>query len=88
MKLRITVLIVGILSLTGCGEKYTMESKEGVTLVKNEGGATLGYSPSSGVKIIAKDRYAFKDLNKNGLVDPMKIGACLSMHGQRTWLKK
>jgi beta-glucosidase len=70
MKLRITVLIVGILSLTGCGEKYTMESKEGVTLVKNEGGATLGYSPSSGVKIIAKDRYAFKDLNKNGLVDP------------------
>jgi beta-glucosidase len=70
MKLRITVLIVGILSLTGCGEKYTMESKEGVTLVKNEGGATLGYSPSSGVKIIAKDRYAFKDLNKNGVVDP------------------
>jgi beta-glucosidase len=70
MKLRITVLIVGILSLTGCGEKYTMETKEGVTLVKNEGGATLGYSPSSGVKIIAKDRYAFKDLNKNGVVDP------------------
>jgi beta-glucosidase len=47
-----------------------MEKKEGVTLVKNEGGATLGYSPTSGVQIIAKDRYAFKDLNKNGMVDP------------------
>ena len=40
------------------------------TLVKNEGGATLGYSPTSGVEIITKDRYAFKDLNKNGVVDP------------------
>jgi len=70
MKFRITLLISSILLLTGCGEKYTVETKEGVTLVKNEGGATLGYSPTSGVELITKDRYAFKDLNKNGMVDP------------------
>ena len=70
MKLRSTLLIVSLLVLAGCGEKYTTETKEGFTLVKNEGGANLGYSPTSGVQIIAKDRHAFKDLNKNGAVDP------------------
>ncbi|MCD7973601.1 MAG: glycoside hydrolase family 3 C-terminal domain-containing protein [Candidatus Azobacteroides sp.] len=39
-------------------------------LVKNPGGATLGYSPNSGVKIITKDGLKFKDLNKNGELDP------------------
>jgi len=39
-------------------------------LVENEGGATLGYSPASGVKIITKDGLQFKDLNKNGKLDP------------------
>ncbi|PIB39231.1 glycoside hydrolase family 3 protein [Maribacter sp. 4G9] len=58
-----------MIALTSCGEKYTSESKNYVTLVKNKGGATLGYSPKSGVQIIAKERYAFKDLNKNGTVD-------------------
>ena len=70
MKLRSPLLIVSLLVLAGCGEKYTTETKDGFTLVKNEGGASLGYSPTSGVQIIAKDRHAFKDLNKNGVVDP------------------
>ena len=70
MKLRITLLIASLLLLASCGQKYTTETKQGITLVKNEGGATLGYSSTSGVQIIAKDRHAFKDLNKNGVVDP------------------
>ena len=37
--------------------------------VDNQNGATLGYSPSSGVKIITKDGLKFKDLNKNGKLD-------------------
>lgn len=64
----ITALISGVF-LTSCGEKYTSEVKEGVTIVKNEDGATLGYSKASGVTIISQDSYAFKDLNKNGTLD-------------------
>ncbi|WP_414674319.1 glycoside hydrolase family 3 protein [Maribacter sp.] len=55
--------------MTSCSEKYTSEVKEGITIVTNEDGATLGYSTESGVAIIAQDRYAFKDLNKNGSLD-------------------
>ncbi|MEN9917778.1 MAG: hypothetical protein RL662_214 [Bacteroidota bacterium] len=36
----------------------------------NGQGATLGYSPNSGVKLITKDGLKFKDLNKNGKLDP------------------
>ena len=31
-------------------------------IVENEGGKTLAYDPESGVKIIEKDGFAFKDL--------------------------
>src|SRR5579862_2466585 len=37
--------------------------------VSNENGPTLGYSPSSGVKILTVDGLHFKDLNKNGQLD-------------------
>lgn len=37
--------------------------------VTNEGGETLGYSPDSGVSLIQVDGFAFKDLNRNGLLD-------------------
>ena len=39
-------------------------------LVENEGGPTLGYCPESGVKIIEKDGYAFKDLARCGELLP------------------
>ncbi len=42
---------------------------DGFNLVKNREGATLGYAPQSGVKIIEADGFAFKDLNKNGKLD-------------------
>jgi beta-glucosidase len=38
-------------------------------MVTNEDGTTLGYSKSSGLQLIQVDGYAFKDLNKNGLLD-------------------
>lgn len=40
-----------------------------ITFVKNINGPTLGYSTSSGVKIIEVDGKYFKDLNKNGKLD-------------------
>jgi beta-glucosidase len=38
-------------------------------LVEQRGGATLGYSPESGVKLLTVDGYAFKDLNRNDSLD-------------------
>ena len=54
----------------GCSPQFTEETKEGFNLVKNEDGATLGYSPDSEVSILTVDQVAFKDLNKNGTLDP------------------
>ena len=39
------------------------------TKVTNEDGTTLGYSKSSGLQLIQVDGYAFKDLNRNNLLD-------------------
>lgn len=56
--------------LTGCGKKWTEESKGSFSLIRNKDGQTLGYSPASGVKILTVKGLAFKDLNKNGKLDP------------------
>jgi len=40
-----------------------------IVLVKNQNGPTLGYSKTSGVKILTVDGLAFKDLNKNDKLD-------------------
>ena len=55
----------------GSGRVMWAESltPDGWTMVTNEGGATLGYSKSSGLQLIQVDRYAFKDLNRNNLLD-------------------
>ena len=60
---------ISLLLLSGCGEKYTIEEQESFTLVLNKGGQTLGYIPGTGVTLIEKSGYAFKDLNKNGELD-------------------
>ena len=55
----------------GSGKVKWTESltPDGWTRVTNEGGATLGYSKNSGLKLIQSDGYAFKDLNRNSLLD-------------------
>lgn len=55
--------------MISCGDKFTSEDKSGFTEVRNSGGSTLGYNPASGVTLLTVDRYAFKDLNKNGILD-------------------
>ena len=42
---------------------------DGWTMVTNEDGTTLGYSTNSGLQLIQVDGYAFKDLNRNNLLD-------------------
>ncbi len=53
------------------GKKYTVTemTKDKWIKVENEGGATLGYSPESGVTLLEDDGYAFKDLDKDGELD-------------------
>ena len=66
------VMAISVLALPAHAEnaKYTTQTtKEGWIKVVNEGGATLGYSPDSGVTIIEVDGYAFKDSNRNGQLD-------------------
>ena len=55
----------------GSGKVKWAESMtpDGWTIVTNEGGTTLGYSKNSGLELIQVDGYAFKDLNRNELLD-------------------
>ncbi|QIA06569.1 glycoside hydrolase family 3 N-terminal domain-containing protein [Draconibacterium halophilum] len=55
----------------GSGKVKWSESQtpDGWINVENEAGTTLGYSKSSGLKLIQVDGYAFKDLNRNNLLD-------------------
>jgi len=57
--------------LLGSGKvKWTeIQTQDGWTKITNEGGTTLGYSKGSGLEIIQVDGYAFKDLNRNNLLD-------------------
>ena len=51
-------------------KRWTSTPMDGYILVENQGGKTLGYSPNSGVQLLEVDGYAFKDLNRNGKLDP------------------
>ena len=71
MKLIISLpLFLCCISLAQAQKKYTEQPKGNITIITNIGGQTLGYSTTSGVKLITADGFAFKDLNKNGKLDP------------------
>ena len=55
----------------GSGSVKWTETKmsDGWVQVTNEGGETLGYSADSGVSLIQVDGYAFKDLDRDGVLD-------------------
>ena len=68
IRIAVILLAAGV-ALTSCGQKWQEESKDGFNLITQKGGQPLGYSPASGVQIITKGGYAFKDLNRNGKLD-------------------
>ncbi|MDX9726480.1 MAG: glycoside hydrolase family 3 protein, partial [Bacteroidales bacterium] len=68
--LNASALVLTLLFVSACSQKWTEESKGSFNVIHNEDGQTLGYSPSSGVAILTVKRQAFKDLNKNGNLDP------------------
>lgn len=49
--------------------KWTERKAGDIAFVTNTGGQNLGYSTTSGIKILIVDGLAFKDLNKNGKLD-------------------
>ena len=51
-------------------QKWTVTEAGTYRLVKNPGGQTLGYTPESGVKPLTVNGIAFKDLNRNGSLNP------------------
>ncbi len=66
---QLSLICLALSALVSCGPKWTETETNGVRMVKNEGGKTIGYSAASGVTILTVDRMGFKDLNKNGKLD-------------------
>jgi beta-glucosidase len=50
--------------------KWTEQKRGTIITVTNAGGQTLGYSAISGIKLVTDKGFAFKDLNRNGKLDP------------------
>jgi beta-glucosidase len=65
-------LLLSPLYITGCerGPRWSETESGSIRIVTNTGGQTLGYSVTSGVQLLAVDRFAFKDHNRNGELDP------------------
>ncbi|MCA6079107.1 glycoside hydrolase family 3 protein [Fulvivirga sedimenti] len=70
MKFLASLLLAASIFLFSCGPKWSEKEQNGIMIVTQEDGPTLGYSPESGVTILTAGRQAFKDLNKNGSLDP------------------
>ncbi|WP_295796646.1 glycoside hydrolase family 3 N-terminal domain-containing protein [Mucilaginibacter sp.] len=66
-----TILLAGMTGGTNVNilNKQPGADSSGIVLVKNTNGPALGYSTTSGVKILTVDGFSFKDLNKNGKLD-------------------
>ena len=67
MRIRIAMTAACALLLVACGPKWQETEADGFKLVNQKGGATLGYTSAP---LLTVDRYAFKDLNRNGALDP------------------
>ena len=69
---KITTAIVAISLLQTASvnaQNFSEKTNGNISIVTNKNGQTLGYSTTSGVKLITVDGLAFKDLNKNGKLD-------------------
>ena len=64
------ILALGLVALlSACGPKWTETEQTGYNAIVNQDGKTISYSPDSGIEILTVDRWAFKDLNRNGELD-------------------
>ena len=63
------LFLFALLSTTVYAQNWSEKKNGTISIVTNKGGQALGYSTTSGIKIITVDGFAFKDLNKNGRLD-------------------
>ena len=72
MKRNLFLPLITVALCAGCSDGTWKETQTefGYNLITQEGGKTLGYNPESGVTIMTVDGYAFKDMNRNGELDP------------------
>ena len=61
------LLAAAALVVAACGPKWHETEADGFKLVTQKGGATLGYTSAP---LLTVDGFAFKDLNRNGALDP------------------
>src|SRR3990172_7768057 len=67
------LLVSTLVVLNGCyGDRPRWSETESgiIRTVTNRGGQTLRYVTTSGVSLLTVERFAFKDLNRNGALDP------------------
>ncbi|WP_375447592.1 glycoside hydrolase family 3 N-terminal domain-containing protein [uncultured Fibrella sp.] len=64
------LLLVSLAATSGHTQNWSEVTAGPIVTVTNKGGQTLGYATTSGVKLIIDKGLAFKDLNKNGKLDP------------------
>ena len=69
--LRAVFFLGSAMLLNSCSQpqKWTEIPSEAFITIHNEGGATLAYSPKSGVSVVESKGFAFKDLNRNEKLD-------------------
>lgn len=66
----VTALATAMAVLVSCGgQKWTETDKGQYLLIEQKRGATLGLSRESGISLLHRDGYVFKDLNRNGRID-------------------
>jgi beta-glucosidase len=65
----IGILVYSFVSELSAQTKYIETISKDYKLISNQNGKSIAYSETSGVKILYKNGYAFKDLNKNGKLD-------------------
>ena len=71
MKTNMMAALGVALTLTACNmQKWNETACDGYQLITQKGGATLGYSTKSGIQIIEQDGFAFKDLDRDGVISP------------------
>src|SRR6186713_2449031 len=66
---KMTICLLALVA-PGISSFAQSQSGTGFKIVTNTNGPALGYSPSSGVTILTINGLHFKDLNKNGKLDP------------------
>ncbi len=64
-----TAAIICVCGVSMAQQKWSETTQVSYNLIKNPSGQSLGYSASSGIKILTISGLAFKDLNKNGTLD-------------------